>query len=692
MSEYRFPRTCFRILFSGLFVFAATVCSAQDASVVTAPQALSAEAASLPSGTSEPPENLDDLLDLGIEELGNVQAVPSFDVEVTSVTRSRSTVGKSPAAVFVMDREMIRRTGANSISELLRHVPGLQVARNSSSRTAVSSRGFNNVFSNKLLVMIDGRSVYTQLFGGVYWEVQDLVLQDIERIEVIRGPGATVWGANAVNGVINIITRRSQDTVGTLFTTGGGDQDRMISQFRHGFQVGDDFFMRISAKHRELNEGLGPGHDDWRFGQIGFRADWTPDSGPDSLTFLGQLYDGVQGTFAAAEAIPGPPFVQRRIRDTTLNGGHALARWTHEIDEETSWTVQAYYDRTKRSEIATDFSLDIWDLDFQYQSKPWDDHKVTWGLQFRHYSDNVTETNPFVLSVDDTSKEIRRTGVFIQDEYSLSEDLRVIFGSKFSYNDLSRYEYQPSARAVYSLDETHAVWGAVSKAVRTPSRVADDLMLRQLAVAPFVFAQVTGNDRLQAEDLTAWELGYRAQETESISWDAAVFFNRYDDLIGFVRGPLMAGLPPTFPLTFQDGGRGDTYGFELNSRWNVTECWTLRAWYAFLRLRADGTGQDASLEGSAPRNTVQLMSSWNLTEDVELDVITRYVDSLPARDVESYFDLDVRVGYAVRDNLSLQIVGQNLLDGSRSEFLEKNALPSPSEVRRGVYGQVEWRY
>ncbi|MDA0590220.1 MAG: TonB-dependent receptor plug domain-containing protein [Planctomycetota bacterium] len=185
MSEYRFPRTCFRILFSGLFVFAATVCSAQDASVVTAPQALSAEAASLPSGTSEPPENLDDLLDLGIEELGNVEAVPSFDVEVTSVTRSRSTVGKSPAAVFVMDREMIRRTGANSISELLRHVPGLQVARNSSSRTAVSSRGFNNVFSNKLLVMIDGRSVYTQLFGGVYWEVQDLVLQDIERTEVM---------------------------------------------------------------------------------------------------------------------------------------------------------------------------------------------------------------------------------------------------------------------------------------------------------------------------------------------------------------------------------------------------------------------------------------------------------------------------------------------------------------------------
>lgn len=668
----------------------ATTSPAQDNQAPT----VTAEPAPLPvlDSPESPEGDLDDLLDLGIEELGNVEAIPSFDVEVTSVTKTKSTVGKSPAAVFVLDREMIRRTGATSIAELLRHVPGLQVARNSSSRTAVSSRGFNNVFANKLLVMIDGRSVYTQLFGGVYWEVQDLVLQDIERIEVIRGPGATVWGANAVNGVINIITRRSQDTLGTLFTTGGGDQDRIISQFRHGFQVGDDFFMRISGKHRELNEGLGPGHDDWRFGQIGFRADWQPDAGPDSLTFLGRLYDGVQGSFSPAEAIPGPPFVRSRIRDTTMNGGHALARWTHEIDEDTSWTAQAYYDRTKRNETAADLSIDIWDLDFQYQSRPWIDHQVTSGLQFRHYSDNVTQTNPFVLTLNDTSKRIRRSGFFIQDEYSVSEDLQVIIGSKFSYNDLSRYEYQPSARSVYSLDDTHAVWGAVSRAVRTPSRVADDLMLRQLAIAPLVFAQVTGNDRLQAEDLTAYELGYRAQESEHFSWDVAAFFNRYDDLIGFIPGPLMAGLPPTFPLTFQDGGRGDTYGFELNSQLNVTECWTLRAWYAFLRVQTDGTGQDFSLEGSAPRNTVQVMSSWDLTEDVEFDVITRYVDSLPARNVESYFDLDVRVGYAVRDDLTLQVVGQNLLDGSRSEFREQNGLPAPSEIRRGVYGQVEWRY
>jgi iron complex outermembrane recepter protein len=641
-------------------------------------------------------DELDALLDLEIDELGTVDAIaPTFDVEVVSVTKTRSTIGKSPAAVYVVTQEMIRRSGVTSIPDALRMVPGMQVARNNSSRWAVSTRGFNNVFANKQLVLIDGRSIYTQLFGGVYWEVEDVVLQDIERIEVIRGPGATLWGANAVNGVINIITKKSKDTQGTLVSSGGGDQDRHISQFRHGSELGKDFYFRVYGKHREHNEGFASGgvggHDDWRIGRVGFRADWEPQSQPDSVTVQGQIYSGQIGVYIANKATPIPPFTQTLIDDAEVNGGHLLARWNHEISDDAHWTLQVYYDRVQRRDITTHFSVDIFDIDFQNQFVIADDHRFTWGGNYRHYGDHVRPVDPFALGVNDSTREIERSGVFLQDEITLAQDWKMIVGSKFSYNDLSRFEYQPGVRLIHTPDENHAFWGSVSRAVRTPSRVSDDIMVRQFAAPPFVFAQIRGNDRLQAEDLMAYEMGMRVKESDHFSWDWAVYYNRFEDLVGLSMGPI-SGLPPTFPLNFQDGGQGHVYGTELSAQWQVHEDWQLQAWYSLIRMHLDGTGLNASTEGNVPRSTAFLMSSWNLCERWELDLITRYSDHLPSRNVDSYIGLDVRVGFSPIENLNLSVVGQNLLRSHHTQFRETNGLPSPSEVRRGVFSQIDWRF
>lgn len=629
-------------------------------------------------------DDLDALLALELDDLGKVEAVAeSFDVEVTSVTKGKSTIGKSPAAIFVINQDMIRRSGATTIPDLLRMVPGMQVARNNASKFAVSARGGNGVFANDLLVLIDGRSIYTQLFGGVYWEVEDLVLQDIQRIEIIRGPGATVWGANAVNGVINIITKSAKDTQGTLVTAGGGDQDKAITQFRHGTELGDDLYFRVWGKYRDHRDGQGIANDDWRFGRVGLRADWTPGTGPDTFTLLGQLYNGQQGTNAINEPIAAFPFLQNRIGEEESSGAHLLGRWTHLIDDVDSWTLQFYYDRVKRNDIADKFSLDIFDVDFQHRMAIDECQRITWGIGYRHYGDSVTTTNPSFINVLDTTREIERVGAFIQDEIELSDRFNLIVGSKFSYNDLSGYEYQPGVRLNFSPDETHSLWGAVSRAVRTPTRVEDDIFLSQLTAPGPVFGVITGNNRLQAEDLTAFEIGYRVQESETLAWDAALFWNRYEDQIGIIPAGAPAGVPPSFPLLFVNGAQGDAYGFELNGTWQAADNWRLRGWYSLLKL--DNAG-----DGSSPQNTAYLMSSYDINDVMEFDVIGRYVDSLPAQGVDSYITMDVRLGFSASEDLYFSIVGQNLLDSAHREFNEVNALAVSSEVRRGVYAQVEW--
>lgn len=324
------------------------------------------------------------LLDLDLDQLANTDVVvPALDVPVTTVSRRDSTVGRTAAAVFVIDQEMIQRSGARSIPEVLRMAPGVHVARINSNKWAISIRGSNHLYSNKLLVQIDGRAVYTSLFGGTFWDEQDVVLEDVERIEVIRGPGATVWGANAVNGVINILTKRAEDTQGGLVVSGGGDQETVFNTFRYGGQAGEDLHWRIYGKHFARDDGYSPEptYDSWHQGRGGFRADWTPtDIG--LITVQGDLYGGTSGGSGAVYS-PTFPFYEIVRQDSPLSGGNLLSRWTRQLDQETSWALQFYYDRRERSSPVFALERDTYDLDYQYNFAIGAYQRLTSGVGYR---------------------------------------------------------------------------------------------------------------------------------------------------------------------------------------------------------------------------------------------------------------------------------------------------------------------
>ena len=454
---------------------------ALPASVICAQDEVTRSAPPPPSESDLGLDGLDEIMDLVDEPLENLTrqnvVVPALDVQVSTVSRTESTVGRSAAAVFVVTNEMIRRSGARTIPDALRLVPGVQVARIDANKWAVTIRGFNGRYANKLLVQIDGRSVYTPLFAGVYWDVQDVVLEDVDRIEVIRGPGAAVWGANAVNGVVNIITKSARDTQGTFVEAGSGTEERSFSTVRTGGKLGQNAYYRIYGKWFERDRaGLPTGiaDDEWRQGRTGFRIDWEPN-GCDKLTFQGDAYGGTSGT---ANRIPDslPPDFQSTITDDSrVSGGNALLRWSRTIDAETDWSLQFYYDRTSRKAVTTGFQedRDTIDLDFQHRFPLAPEHSLIWGFGYRNSKDSI-RSSPFYLQFYPSDRADDLFSYFVQDEITLREDLLYLtVGSKFEHNDYTAFEYQPTGRLLWTPDPRHSIWAAISRAVRTPSRAED---------------------------------------------------------------------------------------------------------------------------------------------------------------------------------------------------------------------------
>jgi iron complex outermembrane receptor protein len=656
------------------------------------------ESAEDESADGESDESQEDAFELPpLEEFAEqpflVESPPAFEQEVTTVTRQPSTVGRSAAAVFVITNEMIRRSGVTSVPEALRLAPGLQVARIDANKWAISARGFNNRFANKLLVMIDGRIVYTQLFSGVYWEVQDLVLQDIERIEVIRGPGATVWGANAVNGVISIITKSAGDTQGALIASGGGDHDRSINVVRYGGTVGENFQYRIFGKHFERDKSFNPvgTHDDWRMGRWGFRADWNPTGCDcDTVTFQGQYFVGRFGN-SLTNSIPVAPFTEFVIDDIDHSGGHLQTRWTHQIDKDSSTALQFYFDRTNRKDLQVDQLTDILDVDFQHRFLMGRRHAVTWGLRYRNVSDDTGSTNAFTFQVDPVQRTTDLISGWVQDEVSLLDDqIMFIAGSKFEHNDFTGFEMQPTGRLLWAPDERHAFWGAVSRAVRTPSRIEDDIRFRSFVSAPPpLFSVILGNRSIAAEDLMAYELGYRVQQTENFAWDIAAFHNDYEDLISFRQsGPLVG---TDIPLSYDNIASAESYGVEVNAQWDIDQCWRLTGWYSFLQIQAHNTTNDALQEERSPHNQAFLMSSWDLPRGIECDVLARYVDVVPNVNAPNYIAMDVRLGWRPSQAWEFSVVGQNLLEEHHVEFAPTLVQTTPTEMSRSIYAHAIWR-
>jgi len=667
-------------------------------------------------GETRQPEG-QDIMQVPLERLAEQPVqVPSLEQVVTTVSRQESTVGQSPTAVFVVTNDMIRRSGATSIPEALRMVPGLQVARIDSNKWAIGSRGFTERFVGKMLVQVDGRTVYNPINAGVYWDTQDLLLQDVDRIEVIRGPGATVWGANAVNGIINIISKDAKDTQGGMIFGGGGTEERGFGGFRYGGRSGDDVNYRVWGKWFERDNGFNPGgdaRDDWRQGRGGFRMDWTA-SDCDTITLQGDLFEVTSGRRDSRPIDLAPDFSFTNTEDEISTGGDVLARWHREIAKQSDWTFQIYYDRFQRHSTEDLFAFDIntLDVDFQQQFPLTCRQQIVYGLGYR-LNDMAFEGSTFDngFSVGPSGEFTRDTDLFsafVQDEITLvDERLSFTAGSKFEHNDFTGFEVQPTGRVLWTPDKRQSAWASVSRAVRIPALLEDMVEVGLLPTFPTefppgtplppgtpVFPRIVPNRDLDAEELIAYELGYRAQPTDAFSFDVAAFFNDYDRLFVSQARPALAPVPPpiVLPLRQENGDGAETYGIELAANYKVTECWRLYGQYTFLQMQIHPPGPEI-FERRSPHNQIYVQSSWDLPCDLEFDLIGRYVDNLPDFDVDSYVALDARLGWKPCKSVEVAVVGQNLLDAAHPEFGSSPLLRSPLvEVERGVYGMITLKW
>ena len=646
-----------------------------------------------------------DLTQFSIEDL--------MQVKVVSAAKVEQSLQDTAAAVFVITADDIRRSGVTNVMEALRLAPGVEVARIDSSRWAISIRGFNGRFANKLQVLIDGRTVYNTQFSGVYWEIQDLFLPDIERIEVVRGPGGSLWGANAVNGVINIITKNSQDTQGGLVTLTAGNEERAIAGVRYGGKLGDDAKYRIYGQSTKRDSLVTPdgydAEDDWRIGRGGFRLDWTP-SARDTVAVQGSLYEG---TFNQNYVLPTliSPYTERQLSQVNTSGGSLQARWEHQYSATSRMSLQAYYQQESHEDSLYIVDANTFDLDFQHNFALTDRQEIVWGLGYRRNSDQFTDTAFSSVDPNDSTTQLFNT--FIQDQVDLiPEQLRLTAGVKIEHNDFTGWEWQPSVRMLWTPHPDHRLWAAVSRAVRTPSRGEEDVQVSLLTVPPSILTgnlptlvMVVGNDQLESEKLIAYEVGYRVRLAEQFSVDTTVFYNDYDNIVAidtvsgqsFLEGRVF---PPylVVPLELHNVGAGSIYGFELAADWRPIKQWWLRLAYSYLYSDLDQDADTNYEHGN--RNQLSLTSSWNIADNLELDVWWRYVNgpatarelsSFENINVDPYSTLTIRLGWRPRKDLELSLVGANLLDKSHLEFVQE-AYTFPVEVERSFYGQVKWNF
>ncbi|HEY2922966.1 MAG TPA: TonB-dependent receptor [Candidatus Binatia bacterium] len=624
--------------------------------ILTALQAAGAFAAELPSKSSATA----DLSRLTIDELANI--------EISSVSKRPEPLSSAPASIYVITREEIRRYGATSIPEILRLAPNLQVARVDASQYAITARGFNSTTANKLQVLIDGRSVYTPLFSGVFWDVQDTLIADIERIEVISGPGGTLWGSNAVNGVINIITRNSRDTTGGLASIGGGPDDRGAS-VRYGASIGEDTTYRVYAKgfgreNTERSSGASA-RDSWGKGQLGFRMDWAKAG--DTLMLDGAGYDG---------------FIdQRSFNDKSISGAHLLGRWNRTLQNQSAIQVQTYYDLTRRVYPGTFGEvLQTFDIDAQHRFSLGPRQEFVWGGGYRFSHDHVD--NEPVLAFLPARRNLHLANVFVQDTIGLAERLDLTVGVKLEYNSYTRFEVQPNARLAWDLRDYGLLWSAISRAVRTPSRLDRELFAP--GSPPFLLA---GGD-FKSETLIAYEIGYRVQPTARSLFSVSTFYNVYDDLRSIE--PTSGGLP----LVIDNKMEGSTYGVEMWGSYRLLDWWRLSAGYNYLnknlrlkRSSGDTTGVRGA--GNDPEHQFSARSTMNLPYNLELDLAARWIDRLPNPNVPSYVALDARLGWHVSKNAELSLAGFNLTDRRHPEF---GTAATRSELGRTFYLRLRWGF
>jgi len=634
-----------------------------------------------------------DLTTLGIEAVMNM--------EVTSVSKKPERLMDAAAAVQVITSEDIRRSGATTLPDLLRLVPGVQVSRVNSNTWAVGVRGFTSTLSRSLLVLIDGRSIYNPLFAGVYWDSQDLPMNDIERIEVIRGPGATLWGANAVNGVINIITRSAQATQGSYASLRGGNEDRAVATGRFGgktagglaFRAYGKFSDRDAEFHASSND-----YDGWNLGLAGFRADADPRE-KDHLTFEGGFYTGKVGHRAAVSTYTSP-FFQIVEEDSDLSGGHLLGQWKHRLHEDSDTTLQVYLDRTSRAETTFSEDRNTLDVEFRHSLRLGDRNGLLWGAGYRLTSGDTESVPTIEISPQNRTDDL--LSAFVQDEIRIVPSRWTLtLGSKFEHNDYSGFNAQPNVRLLFVPSPRHVLWSAVSRALRVPSRIESDLSLTAL-VDPSTptYVRVTGTKDFQPERLTAFELGYRVQATDRLFVDLALFHNDYARLLSIEPGtPFTETTPPpshdVIPHFFLNRMKADVRGAEIASEWRPAASVRLTGSYSFLDMNLQpynnslDTTTEAGTEGSSPRHLASLRSGFDLPWQLGVDATLRYVGRLKSQNVDAYTEMDLVVSRDLPLGFEVSLVGQNLLARHHAEFGGGSAA---IEVERSLYGRLVRRW
>jgi iron complex outermembrane recepter protein len=648
-----------------------------------------------PAGTAaqQPPASAATLRELSLEQLGTL--------EVTTVAKQPAEVWRSAAAVYVLTQDDIRRSGATTLPELLRLVPGVQVSRLDSDHWAIGVRGLTSAFSKSLLVLIDGRSVYTPLFGGVFWQVQDTLVEDIERIEVIRGPGGTIWGANAVNGVINVITKSSEETCGTLVSLGTGNVDQGRVGFRYGGGHGDALHYRVygsGAMRAPEHHTDGHPFDDWSIGQAGFRLDATGRGG-ETFTLQGDVYTGSAGERLGVGSFFPPSRLIVEGSDQ-VSGGNLLARWQRDLRGGAGFRLQAYYDRTNRDAIHFGETRDTFDVDFLHHTPLGRRHNLSWGAGARLSPTDFTMVYP-TLTFSPEDRAHRLVSAFAQDEIAVVADtLWLTLGSKFEHNDHSGLEVQPSARLLWRPNARETVWTSATRAVRTPSRIDTDLRLTGFGLAdPLSYLLVTGSKDFRAESLVGVEAGYRRLLASQLYLDVTAFHNDYDDLAGFGALTLTVEPEPVlhlqFALPYENAIRGTTNGVEISPDWRPTSFLQLKAAYSFLTIDMEnrpGYADESNIaiyEGSSSRHQGSLEASLSLPGRLELNHTYRFASRLPSHDIPGYVTADARLAWQGPRGLTLAIAGQNLLRPNHVEFFRDDI--AAVGIRRSIYATVTWR-
>lgn len=653
-------------------------------------------ASSLLSTTALAASDSDELLSMSLDELTNI--------EVTSVSKKAEKASEAAAAIFVVTDEDIKRSGATSIPEALRIVPGLHVARTGTYQWALSSRGFTTQFANMLLVMIDGRSIYSPLFSGVWWDVQDVMLEDIDRIEVIRGPGSTLWGANAVNGIINIITKKAADTQGGLASVMYGNVETPITALRYGAKTksGDTYYRAYTKYQRGEDQkvyGNGGVGDNIYRKQVGFRADSKINDKTD-MTIQGDLYSINEYLNLGLPSFVTPPVTP--LRDSVeASGGNILGRWTYKQSDTSEYSVQAYIDTVKRVTFPFDYRTNTYDLDFQHA---WDfhpRHELVWGAGYRLVKDYQDDS--FFYSINPKNRSDGLFSAFVQDKYAVVPDtFYITLGSKFENNDYTGSEFQPNARMTWLINDRQTLWGSVTRAVRVPNRFSDDGSLRLASVSPpplpgFVNFQ---NDRgLESEELVAYELGYRIMPADNVSFDLAAFYNDYDNIVIPQVNPLgtSIGFSPTLgifaniPAPITNNNKAQSYGFEVAANWEPTSIWHLTSSYSYMELKFDNPFAIFSVDGTSPEQQFSLRSVLELPHEWELSNSVYYVDSLEKIGIPDYWRFDTKLSWRPADNLELGLVGQNLLDSEHPEF-SGFLYQNNTEIVRSYYGYLTYKF